>query len=75
LILIANNGLPISLQEGKTLAEMEGQAALALVDYGGAGGQVLILSDLGLLDLYDFGQHERDSIALLRNLARYARDR
>jgi hypothetical protein len=75
LTLIAGNGLPISLQAGETLAEVNGQTALGLVDYGAAGGQVLILSDLGLLDLYDFGQHERDSIALLRNLARYARDR
>ena len=68
-------GLPISLQAGETLAEVGGQAALGLVDYGGAGGQVLILSDLGSLDLYDFGHHERDNFAFLRNLARYARDR
>ena len=75
LILIANNGLPISMQAGETLAEVKGQTALGLVDYGEAGGQVLIMSDLGLLQLYDFGQHEGDSIAFLRNLARYARDR
>ncbi|NIM92153.1 MAG: M28 family peptidase [Anaerolineales bacterium] len=75
LVLVANNGLPISLQAGETLAEVEGQAALGLVDYGGVGGQVLILSDLGSLDLYDFRQHERDNFAFLRNLARYARDR
>jgi hypothetical protein len=54
---------------------VNGQAALGLVDYGAAGGQVLVLSDLGLLKLYDRGQNERDSIALLRNLARYARER
>ena len=75
LRLIANNGLPISLQAGETLAEVGGQAALGLVDYGGAGGQVLVLSDLGSLDLYDFGHHERDNFVFLRNLARYARDR
>ncbi len=75
LRLIANNGLPISLQAGETLAEVSGQAALGLVDYGGAGGQVLVLSDLGSLDLYDFGRHERDNFTFLRNLARYARDR
>ena len=75
LRLIANNGLPISLQAGETLAELGGQAALGLVDYGGAGGEVLILSDLGSLDLYDFRHHERDNSAFLRNLARYARDR
>ena len=75
LRLIANNGLPISLQAGETLAELGGQAALGLVDYGGAGGEVLILADLGSLDLYDFRHHERDNFAFLRNLARYARDR
>jgi len=75
LRLIANNGLPISLQAGEMLAELWEQAALGLVDYGGAGGQVLILSDLGSLDLYDFGHRERDNFVFLRNLARYARDR
>jgi hypothetical protein len=60
---------------GETLAELEGQTALGLVDYGRVGGQVLILSDLGSLDLYDFRQHERDNFAFLRNLASYARDR
>jgi len=75
LRLIANNGLSISLQAGEILAEMGGQAALGLVDYGGAGGRVLILSDLGSLDLYDSRQGGRDNFAFLRNLARYARDR
>jgi hypothetical protein len=75
LRLIANNGLPISLQTGEVLAEVGGQAALGLVGYGGAGGEVLVLSDLGSLDLYDFGYDERDNLTFLRNLARYARDR
>jgi hypothetical protein len=75
LRLIADNGLAISLQESETLAEMGGQAALGLVDYGQAGGQVLILSDLGSLDLYNPRQEGRDNFAFLRNLARYARER
>jgi len=75
LRLIARNGLPISLQAGETLAEIGGQAALGLVDYGGAGGQVLVLSDLGSLDLHDKGRRERDDFTFLRNLAHYARDR
>ncbi len=57
------------------LAEVGGQVAAGLVDYGGAGGQVLILSDLGALDLYDFGRRERDNFTFLRNLARFASDR
>lgn len=72
LVMIANNCLPINLQTGETLAEMEGQTALGLVDYGGAGGQVLVLSDLGSLDLYDFERREKDNFTFLRNLARYA---
>lgn len=75
LRLIADNGLPIRMQAGEMLAELEGQAALGLVDYGAAGGQVLILSDLGSLDLYDRREHERDNFTFLRNLASYAQDR
>jgi hypothetical protein len=75
LRLIAGNGLPISLQGGEALAEVSGQVALGLVDYGGAGGQVLALADLGSLDPYDFGRRESDNSTFLRNLARYARDR
>ena len=75
LRLIAGNGLPISMQAGEILAEVEGRTALGLVDYGEVRGQVLILSDLGLLDLYDFKNHDRDNFTFLGNLARYARDR
>jgi hypothetical protein len=42
------------------------------MDYGGAGGQVLALSDLGSLDLYNPRQGDRDNLDFLRNLARYA---
>jgi hypothetical protein len=70
-----DNGLPISLQEGQMLAGVEEQAALALVEYGEAGGQVLVMSDLGMLDLYDFGRSEIDNFDFLLNLARYARER
>ena len=75
LRLIANNGLPISLQAGETLAEMGKHAALGLVGYGGAGGEIIVLSDLGSLDLYDFGRRERDNLVFLRNLACHARER
>jgi hypothetical protein len=75
LRLLANNGLPFTLESGEILAELGGQAALGLLDYGDAGGQVLILSDLGSLDPYDFRHHERDNFAFLRNLAQFARHR
>jgi len=73
LVLAADNGLPITLQGGLVLAEVQGQTAVGLVDYGGAGGQVLVLSDLGSLDLYN-PRAEQDNLDFLRNLARYVRD-
>jgi hypothetical protein len=73
--LLPNNGLSISLQAGEVLVAMGEEVALALVDHGEAGGQVLVLADVGSLDLYDFRQHETDNFVFLRNLARYARDR
>ncbi len=75
LIMIANNGLPIHLKAGVTLAEIDGQTALGLVGYGDAGGQVLALADLGMLDLYDFGRRDSDNFSFLRNLARFAHGR
>jgi len=75
LVMAADNGLPLTLQEGEVLAEAQGQPAVGLVDYGEAGGQVLALSDLSSLDLYNPRQSERDDLEFLRNLARYARDR
>jgi hypothetical protein len=75
LRLIANNGLPIHLETGETLAEVGGKIALGLVDYGEAGGQVLVLCDLGALDVYDFGRQEQNNLTFLRNLAQYARGR
>jgi hypothetical protein len=75
LYMLANNGLSINLQSGEVLAEINDQVALGLVAYGEAGGQVLVLSDVGMLDLYDFGQRDQDNFTFLRNLARYARER
>jgi hypothetical protein len=75
LRMIGNNGLSINLAAGEALAEVGERVVLGLVDYGEAGGQVLALSDLGSLDLYDFGLDERDNFDFLCNLARYARER
>ncbi|MBN2146662.1 MAG: hypothetical protein JW726_04705, partial [Anaerolineales bacterium] len=75
LVMRANNGLPLTLQRGEVLAEAQGQAAVGLLDYGAAGGQVLALSDLGSLDLYNPRQSDRDNLDFLRNLTRYIRGR
>jgi len=75
LVMLPDNGLRLTLQGGVVLAEAQGEAAIGLLDVGGAGGQVLALSDLGLLDLSNPGEGQRDNLDFLRNLARYAHDR
>jgi hypothetical protein len=75
--MVSGNGLPISLQAGEILAESGRQAALALVSYGAAGGEVLVLSDLGSLEVYGAVDPDENSLTFLfvLNLASYAGDR
>ena len=75
LVLIPDSGLPLNVKEGEILAEAQGEVAMALVDVGSQGGQVLALSDLGLLDLYNPRESEQDNLELVRNLAAYAAER
>jgi hypothetical protein len=72
LKMIEGNGVPFSLESGLVLAGTSSWPVLALVDYGGAGGQVLIVGDLGLLS--DFGAGGKN-LVLLKNLARFAWER
>jgi hypothetical protein len=66
------NGVPFKLESGLVLANAGGRPVLALVEYGDAGGQVLVVGDLGLLS--DFGAGGKN-LVLLMNLARYAWER
>ena len=75
LVLASQNGLPITMQGGLVLADAQGQVAVGLMDYGETGGQVLALSDLALLDLYNPRESERNNFEFLRNLAHYASGR
>jgi hypothetical protein len=75
LTLTANNGVPFTMQTGETLAEVGGRPAVGLVDFGEAGGQVLVLADVGILGFAGFVPPEKDNLDFLRNLARYARTR
>ncbi len=75
LVLAPDNGMPLIMQGGEVLADAQGQAAVGLVDYGNVGGQVLALSDLQLLDLYNPRSSDRDNLDFLRNLTRYIRER
>jgi hypothetical protein len=75
LDVIIDNGVALEVEEGVILAAWKDQAALVLVDYGQEGGQVLALSDLGSLDLYDRRDDNDKNQKFLLNLARYVRDR
>jgi hypothetical protein len=70
-----DNGVPFSLGEatqGQVLAWVGGHLVVALVDYGDAGGQVLILADTGILAA---GRSEPYNLPFWQNLARFARQR
>lgn len=75
LVMLPDNGLSLTFQGGVVLAEAQGEPAIGLLDIGGMGGQVLALSDLGLLDLANPGEDQEDNLDFLRNLARYVRER
>ncbi len=70
LSLLPGNAVPLKLNTGQVLAWAEGRVVMGLVDYGGAGGQVLALADVGLLG-NDYGWPP--SLELWQNLAEFAR--
>jgi len=72
LRLAEDNGVPFSLTEGQVLAQAGGELAVALMDYGETGGQVLVLADVGILGA---GEEEPANLAFWLNLAQYARSR
>ena len=68
LQLFEENGVSFTLSEGQVLAQAGGEPVVALVDYGSAGGQVLVLADMGILA-------SGDNLTFWQNLAGYARSR
>jgi hypothetical protein len=68
------NGVPFGLSGGEwqVLASVDGKPAAALVDYGAAGGQVLVLADVAMLSS---GWTDITNLPFWRNLAGYARSR
>jgi len=64
---ILGNRVAFSLESGQILAETRGGPVIALIDYGDAGGQVLVLGDVGIL--YD----AENNLRFWRDLAQYAR--
>ncbi|NIV40640.1 MAG: M28 family peptidase [Anaerolineae bacterium] len=72
LELAEANGVPFSLTEGQVLAQVGREVAVGLVDYGEAGGQVLVLADVGMLGN---AEGEPTNLPFWLNLARFARRR
>jgi hypothetical protein len=75
LTLMEGNGVRFTMETGEVLAEAGGAPVVGLVDYGEAGGQVLILADLATLGIAGLLPPDEYSLSFSRNLARYARDR
>jgi hypothetical protein len=69
LELFEDNGIPFTLAKGEVLAQAGGEPVVALVDYGDAGGQVLVLADVGILG----SMGELHNLTFWQNLAQYAR--
>jgi hypothetical protein len=72
LQMAPGNSVPFTLRAGQVLAQVGSQPAVALVDFGGSGGKVLVLADLGILGN---GGDQPANLQFWRNLARYARSR
>lgn len=73
LTLIEGNGVPFDLAADhatQVLAWAGQDAAVALIGYGAAGGEVLVLSDVAILGADWYGP---DNLPFWQNLARYAR--
>ena len=51
LAFYADNGVPLRLQTGLELIRAAGRPLVALVEYGEQGGQVLVIADLGILQV------------------------
>jgi len=75
LAMATGNGVRFSLSAAgsEVLAEAGGYPAAALVRYGEAGGEVVVLADLGMLG--SAGEPKLTNLPLWRNLAAYARSR
>jgi hypothetical protein len=75
LKMLERNGVPFTAENGSILAQSGSEPVIVLLDYGNAGGQVLVLADAGILFAsWAGGDDWRDNnLAFLRDLAQYAR--
>jgi hypothetical protein len=71
LALAEGNAVPFAAAGGRILATVGGNPAMALLPVGKAGGEVLVLADVGMLG----SGEEPANLPFWRNLAAYARAR
>jgi len=72
--LAESNAVLFSYETGESLADVHGDAVMALVPHGDAGGEVLVIGDLGIFSA-GWGEETPHNLQLWLNLAEYARDR
>ena len=75
LALTPNNAVAFSIAGGQVLAEAGGTPVAAMVEYGRAGGQVLVLADVTMLGFPRLRAEQPDNFDFLGSLARYAATR
>jgi hypothetical protein len=74
LSLAESNGLPFTFETGEPLAFVADDVVMALLPYGDAGGEVLVVGDLGIFRLVGESSAARNQQFWL-NLAEYALER
>ena len=74
LRLAESNGVPFTYERGESLAFMYGDPVMALVPFGRAGGEVLVIGDLGILRT-NGGTDAPRNLPFWINLAQYALQR
>jgi hypothetical protein len=65
-------GVPFTMENGVELMQADFKPIVGLVNYGGQGGQVLVIADLGILQTIKVGAK---NLQFLKNIALYARSR
>jgi hypothetical protein len=69
LTMYDGQGIPFRMKTGLELMRAAGRPIVGLVDYGNQGGQILVIADLGILQVDSKGAK---NIEFLKNIARYA---
>ena len=72
LFFYDGQSVPFRMETGLELIRAAARPLVGLVDYGNQGGQILVIADLGILQVDSNGAK---NIEFLKNIARYASTR